>query len=232
MKKKKRTFLFALIFLFFLIFSASASRESGASEVSAQRPFLDNAGLSPPPMPNVTLPSFISRIFEEKSVYEDCNQHPEKYDIYDGKLMFETAPCYSNTCIIERTITHGTSMMPTIKDSFEIDIRKRDSNYNLTIGKIIAYDSLGQTDSEYSYNVIHRIVGIEGEGTKMYYANDTDYGLTLVIETPNGNQARYRANKKIGSFERPFFILKGDNNEFCEIVPRNAIQGILVGGSV
>lgn len=161
------------------------------------------------------------------SVYEDCMQHPEKYDIYDGVKTVETAPCFSNTCWKEETILHGVSMQPTIYDGATVYVR-HDSEYNLSVGKIIAFDSLGQNIGTYSYNVIHRIVGIEPKnGAKLIRTNE---GYTVHIA--GVADYSWSSTHFLTNISETLYVVKGDNNLFCELVPENAIHGILVGGSI
>lgn len=165
----------------------------------------------------------------ELSVFEDCMLHPEKYDIYDGEKTVETAPCFSNICSVRESWITGISMQPTIRDGSKINIR-HDSQYNLSIGKIIAYDSLGQT-KVYPHNTVHRIVGIEPEYGAKLVRNGAEYNI--LVPTISGSIIYYwKSDYFFTNISEPFYVVKGDNNDkisSCELVPKNAIHGVVVG---
>lgn len=160
--------------------------------------------------------------------YDDCNQYPEKYDLYDGNITLADRKCIGNinNCYFTRTkITVGISMFPTIKERNLLEMKHDDYLNNLSVGSIISYAPLGIVDLRGVGSIIHRIVGIENKAKIVYQEN----GERNIVEFPdNLNEFTifYKGNNL--TLKRPLYIVKGDNNNFCEIVPANTVNGVLV----
>lgn len=186
-------------------------------------------------------------VHDVSSVYNRCNQHPEQFNMNKGKQILADSGCMGS-CYIEKIIIYGTSMNPLIYDGDIVGI-KHDTDYNLSVGSIVLFNSLGQNsvNGAYSDSILHRIVGAESGRAEIYIIEDEDIlPISEGIKISRGsgdnfvavtipaeiNEAIVKINGTEVTLKRPFYITKGDNNNeigsACEIVPASMIKGVLV----
>lgn len=203
-----------LLFLSVLIISNQAEAPTIARASVSPRDFQENSNAG---IIVEKIKAFPVSIFTKPSVFQECNEHPEKYDLYDGELFADNRPCAN--CYFENLHLEGTSMLPTIQNGANINI-KRGGNYSsLPAGTIINFDSFGQNAGVNPASVVHRIVGVDDviqlEKTATgYRALTNDYSVT------------WDSSSSTTQFEKPFYVVKGDNNQGCELVPANMVRGV------